>query len=255
MEQEIEARELLRRELTDRIAVNPRYSLRAFARALKMSPATLSQILSGKQTLTIKRVQMVSIVIGLTPLQQEGLKQQILKQKKALKNQTDFVDHGHNITMDIFSVLSDWYHYAILSLLELKESSLAPNWIVSKLGISKREAIQAIRRLKRLEMIKKKNGKWKQTALPLRVAREIANPAARRFQRQLLNKAIYALDNEPSERRDITSITFAMDSSDVNFASEKITEFRRRLSCELEKRGKPQSVYNLTIQLYPVTKE
>src|SRR2546430_13739191 len=45
-------RRVLRKELESRCRTSPRYSLRAFARDLKISPSRLSEILSGKQGLS-----------------------------------------------------------------------------------------------------------------------------------------------------------------------------------------------------------
>jgi hypothetical protein len=45
----------------------------------------------------------------------------------------------------------------------------------------------------------------------------------------------------------------AIDPSHMDYAIDRIKDFRRQLTAELEAKGAPQEVYNLTIQLYPVT--
>ncbi|MBC7742257.1 MAG: hypothetical protein H7061_08670, partial [Bdellovibrionaceae bacterium] len=45
---------LLKSELNLRISVNQRYSLRAFARSLKLDPSTLSKIINGQRKLGVK---------------------------------------------------------------------------------------------------------------------------------------------------------------------------------------------------------
>ncbi len=52
-------RVLLQSELDRRRAANPRYSLRAFARALAIDHATLSQMLRGKRRLTTRKVSAI----------------------------------------------------------------------------------------------------------------------------------------------------------------------------------------------------
>ena len=47
-ELETDYREFLRRELTRRVQRNPAYSLRAFARDIRVSPSTLSEALRGR---------------------------------------------------------------------------------------------------------------------------------------------------------------------------------------------------------------
>ncbi len=48
-------------------------------------------------------------------------------------------------------------------------------------------------------------------------------------------------------------MTLAMDPEMVPYAIEKIKKFRRILADELEKAKPGKEVYNLTIQLFPVT--
>src|SRR4029079_10406313 len=58
---------VLQSELVSRCRVNPRYSLRAFAKALKVSPSALSAMLSGKRTITDATKKRFAIALGLGP--------------------------------------------------------------------------------------------------------------------------------------------------------------------------------------------
>lgn len=49
----------LQRQFAERCKKNPRYSLRAFARFLSMDPSSLSQILSGKRSVSKKKIQLI----------------------------------------------------------------------------------------------------------------------------------------------------------------------------------------------------
>ena len=64
---------LLQRELSIRCEKNPRYSLRAFSRALGMSHTALSFVLSGKRPLSKNAARKVSEVLQLDPLQRKAL--------------------------------------------------------------------------------------------------------------------------------------------------------------------------------------
>jgi hypothetical protein len=55
------------------------------------------------------------------------------------------------------------------------------------------------------------------------------------------------------DERDFSSTTFAMDPSLIPFAAAKIRKFRRELVAELEAKGSAGAVYNITMQLFPVT--
>jgi transcriptional regulator with XRE-family HTH domain len=51
---------MLETEFARRRRVNPRYSLRAFARSVNLEHSTLSQLLRGKRTMTWKSIQQIA---------------------------------------------------------------------------------------------------------------------------------------------------------------------------------------------------
>lgn len=53
-------RDLLRAEFEARSARNPRYSLRAFARSLGVSPATVCETLSGRHVPSLKTAEKIA---------------------------------------------------------------------------------------------------------------------------------------------------------------------------------------------------
>ncbi len=226
-------RVLLQNELAKRCQRNPRYSLRAFAKSLETSHTVLSLVLSGKRSISKKLREKIKEELGLAQPEETPVQQ---------------------ITLDAFAIISDWYHYAILSLLEIPESSIEPKWIAKRLGITALEANLAVERLKRLELIELKNNRWRQTSVPIRFDNTISNSTIKNFHKQLLSKAVESLENDPKPLRDFSSMTMAIDPEHLPFAFEEIKKFRRELTQRLEKLGKPKEVYNLTIQLYPISK-
>ena len=52
------------------------------------------------------------------------------------------------LTLDHFSVISEWYHFAILSLAETQDFKSYPAWIAGRLGISQKDAKAAVLTLK-----------------------------------------------------------------------------------------------------------
>lgn len=65
-------REVLEAELRRRRERNPRYSLRAFARALALDHSSLSQILRGKRRLTGKVIRRLGAVLRMPAREIEG---------------------------------------------------------------------------------------------------------------------------------------------------------------------------------------
>ena len=237
---------VLRTAIEERSQRNPGYSLRAFARASGISHTVLSLVLSGKRPLSKKAALKLADYLELDP----ESRQNVLKPYES-KPTPEF----STLSLDAFSVISDWYHYAILSLMELPDAKLDARWIAKRIGISVLDAKMAIERLQRLELlVEDAEGRFHQRGLPIKIDNTVSTAATRRFHKQVLARAAESIEKDDIAERDFSSMTFAMDVSSVEFARERIREFRRQLTAELEMRGTPQSVYYLTVQLFPVAK-
>lgn len=64
-------RQYLMQELVRRSRVNPKYSLRAFARSLEIEPSFLSKLLSQKRSMTSSTVKRLAPRLALSPEQVE----------------------------------------------------------------------------------------------------------------------------------------------------------------------------------------
>lgn len=233
----------LQGELIRRCKENPRYSMRAFARSLRMDFSTLSKILQGRRKLGVRAITRIGTKLGLSPIEVAAL--------------TSTPDEYSQVANDEFEVISDWYHFAILELMRVKGFRSDTKWIAACLGITPLQAQAAKERLERIGMIKvQKNGKWKDVSSPKTtvITPGMTSAAQQNLQRQILEKSIAALVEVPIAERDHTAVTFALDPAKLTAAKQLIKKFRRNLSKFLS-RGSPCSeVYHLNVSLYPVTR-
>lgn len=247
----LDPRYFLADELAKRCKQNSRYSLRAFARSLNVTPSALSMYLSGKRTITARAAHLMARGLRLSP-------QETMQFVRSCLGLTDVAspdaDDFERMSLEIYEVISEWHYYAILSMTEIKGFTPRLSSIASRLGLSMVQVKVAAERLERLGLLSRKGKTWKQTGKPIKVENALSTSATRRFQRQILEKAIVSLENDPMEVRDITSMTFAMDPALVPFALDEIRKFRRGLMKQLENRGNSTEVYNLAVQIYPVTR-
>ena len=244
-EQIFEPVAVLRAALDERCRRNPNYSIRAFARSSGISITVLSLVLSGKRPFSKKARQKLAEFLNLDPVQTEKL---------VGYNRIGAATDYNNISLDAFSVISDWHHYAILSALELPRSVFEPRWMANHLGISLLEAKRAIERLTDLELVSQNSrGRWRQSGHPIKIDNQQSTSATKKFHKQLLVKAAESIDKNPVSERDFSAVTFVMDARSVEYARKKIQAFRRELMRELECKGKPDQVYQLTMQLFPLS--
>lgn len=240
----------LQQELVRRCQANPRYSLRAFAKFLDVDPSFLSKLFNGKRAATPEIIRTFSRRLDVGPDKES----QFLQLIKAPETS---VDKNYNqLALDYFRLIADWYHYAILELIQIDGFESSEKWISRSLGISTAEAKTAVERLIRLELIEaREDGVWvNKSGSNTTVGNEFTDVAFRKLQKSILEKAIVALEEIPFDLRDQTSMTLATDPSLMPEAKKRIKQFRRSLTAFLESAPKKKAVYHLGLSLYPISK-
>lgn len=255
-------RRFLQEELIQRCKKNSSYSLRSFAGSLGVSHSSLSLFLNGKRSITKKLFQKLCVSMKLSPKEVgrffifEPIKNSRERQYKQLED-------------DVFEIIADWHHFAILELISVKNFQPNAQWVAAALGIHVAEVKLAIERLQRLQFLKVGNdGSW---IVDSSQFTEISHPqmatAARmRLQKQLFSKALDAIEDVPIEQRSHSGITFAMDSRRIPEAKKIIKEFCKSLrdlmdgamdgamDSAMDGAESNDQVYQLSIGLFPLTK-
>ena len=260
MTTETNYRFILKNEFEKRCSRNPNYSLRAFARDLTLSPSRLSEAMNSKRGISKKAAIKICEKLGFneiettlftTLVESEHSRSPRLR-IEAEKKLTHLNKKPlyKTLQMDVFRLISDWYHYAILELTEIEAFRNDVNWISNKLNISKIEAELAIKRMKRLGLIVEENSSLKPsenfTASPSGVPSEYI----KKFHEQVLDKAKKALYLQDLEERDFSSLSFSIDTAKLSEAKRLLKKFRREFAELMTSSGKKDSVYNLSIQFF-----
>lgn len=238
---------LLRQELHNRKQANSNYSLRAFARSLRLSPSYLSKLMTGKRAASEETFLKIGAVLNLSD---EKLNR--LSENRSFK----VVDaQFESIQTDQFRTIADWHHFAILEAVTLSDFEPSPHWIAKRLSISEERAKSALERLIRLGFLKvDKNGKiLTSVSNHSSLSQKGISSAQTEHERQVLEGALMALQKIPTDQRLQSSMTLAVPESRLKEANEKIKKFRRELMVSLQRRGARDTVYQLSIAFYPVT--
>lgn len=240
-------RQILLRELAKRRTRNTRYSLRAFGKHLGVSPGTLSDWVGGRRPMGRKAALKVCEALSLSPIDRRNFLEAVFSSKIT----DDAGDPYQYLETDKFHIISDWHHYAIINLTEVNGFTPTPEFISSRLGISKREATAALKRLEKVGLIKIVDGKLTVIHTYVSTANNIASAANRQHHSQILEKAQSSLQTDGFHERDMTSISMAIDPSLIPLAKEEIAKFRRRM-CDLLNTGDKSRVYVFSLQLFPL---
>jgi uncharacterized protein (TIGR02147 family) len=86
----------------------------------------------------------------------------------------------------------------------------------------------------------------------VRAGNGLDSQALRISHRQSIEQAVVSLNETPLDLRDISSITMAIDLKKLPMAKKIIQEFRHKMADVMEA-GNQTEVYNLNIQLVPVS--
>ncbi len=248
--------EWLRNEFIKRKEKNNRYTLRAFSKHLDIPPGRLSELLSGKRQITFNLAQKITEQLDCSSHASNELLQ-ILKGERKVgeKFKVSKSSQYTDLSAEMFDVIADWQYFAILSLLKLRTFREDPSWIGRRLGISSTEVRSAIDKMLRLGVLTTdKNGKLVRVAEQFVTTYGVPSTALRRSHKQSLEMAIDAIENVPLHLRDITSITFPADLSKIPLVKKTIKLFERRIA-KLMASPEATAVYNMNVQLVPITKE
>ncbi len=237
---------LIQEEFLKRLKSNKSYSMRAYAKSLGIDQSLLSKIMRGERELTVKMAMRLSHSLGLSTEETS----QKLKQDRVITNEFK------KIQEDVFVMMSDWYHFALLELIKLDDFQNDLNWMARTLGVKAFEIKLALERLERLGFIEinpeqieliRTDNEW--------FNYQNTNHARKMMQKQLLHKAIEAIDEVDFQQRVNSSLTFSLNENDLPLFKEKMKEFISEISSlEESLTSEKTHVYQLCNALYPLSR-
>lgn len=234
---------------------NQAFSLRAFARKLNISHSALSEILNGKRKISKKMAERLARNLCLNPKEAKALIDLFPGKGSGANGEAASVTPYLELTTDHFHVISEWYHFAILSLIDTAQSQADAKWIAARLGIKVPEAQSAIDRMMRLSMIHRdRQGRLARTGIAYATPDEVEDIGLKKAHMNNLELARRSLESDPIHARDFTAITMAVNPSKLPVAKKMIREFLDKISGYLENDPK-QEVYKMCVQLIPLSRK
>lgn len=260
-------REWMKETLKERVENNPAYSLRAFARDLKLSPASISLILNGRKGLSKPSAERVARSMGLTPTEQEYFKALVLvkharteagkEMAKAKLGHLVLTKQKHSLEADQFQVIANWYHFGILQLTHLKNFRSDVTWIARQLDIPESDTRDAIARLKRLKLLAQgAAGRYSAVQDIVFTPDNIPSEALRKFHRQLIEKSLRAMHEQPIEQRTFISTEIPIKREEYKKVAAKIRRFNEEIiQKHSTSAGDGDAVYAITFQFFQLNKD
>lgn len=259
-------RTFLKNTLNEKAQINKGYSLRTFAGKLQISNSYLSEVLNNKKMLSVELAFKIALKLDLTDLETQYFCLLVqIDQEKDPAFREAFQDRlkklnpknkSHDLSVDVFKTISEWYHLPILELTYLPGFKATPDYVSKKLGISKSEAELALKRLIRLDLLEKDNKQiWKKAHNYLLSESKVSDSAFKHYHKQILERAIASIDSQsPKERISATDV-LAIDSKYLPEIDRLSQEFSSAVMKISERSKIKDNVYALSVHFLNLTKK
>lgn len=248
---------------------NPNWSLGSWALALKLkTTSSITKILKGErdagEAITEKLInyfkfnqeqaQYFRDLVRLQKIKKDPTLANILLDKiKTLK--TDEI--SKDIDEEDYSLLSNWFYFAICEMTRSKSFKQNYQWIASKLipKVPAEEIKKALYWLKKQDLLKTNaQGKLEPSYEKIYAINKKNSDVLKLYYSQLIQNSQYALLNTDPKERLFTSLIVHVNSKSIERAQQLIAEFRTRFE-KLMYDDEGDQVYMMQIQLYPITKK
>ncbi|MCB0407080.1 MAG: TIGR02147 family protein, partial [Bdellovibrionales bacterium] len=244
------------------------YSYRVFAQKADLgSSGHLKMVMDGQRNLTQETVRKYLKGLSLKNKKDVKLFELLVKynqckdplEKVSLFNQVVSEKNRKGLSLlekHQFQFLSSWYHIVIYVMADFEDFQPDPEWIRSKMlfRISQPQIETAIDDLKRLGLLVEENGRLKQAKGAITVPDEIKSTAIPKYHDSMLDLAKEALKNLPVDEREFNGVTLPICQSSLAYIKERIREFRKEINEYASNLESPDEVYQLNIQLLPMTR-
>jgi uncharacterized protein (TIGR02147 family) len=260
------AADYLRQILKSRAASRSSLSLRSFAkRAGIQSPATLTLILQNKRSVSEAVAEQVSRALKLS-----GYRRRYWSTLAQL-SRCAFVEERLNLREELlylrafslakqlelrqYRILSQWHYCVLYVLAEFPEFRLDFQWLAKGLGrgITPKDVELAVTDLLEHGLLRREGDRVVQgSGAVVKTAEDVKDLSIRQLHRRMLHLAAQSLEL-PLDEREVTGLTVALSPSSLPVLKEKIRIFREEIDQFLTKAGGREEVYQLNLQLFPLT--
>jgi transcriptional regulator with XRE-family HTH domain len=246
---------ILRETLVELQLKRSGYSIRRFAKKLGIASPVLTQVLNGKRKVTYKFAKKI---LPSLQLENDALTEILIglerkpKSPRTGRTLRRFSNHQHVLSAAEFSVISDWWCFGILSLMETEDFRSEMKWIAERLQLTTSAVKKSLVHLEALGLVERVSGEWKPTGKALTTTHDLVDLSIRKHHHQGLDLARDALNSAPVPLRDFNSFTIGFDPARVDEAKEAIDQFMKSFAAEFDVPPR-REVYRIQTQLFPLT--
>ncbi len=248
-----------------RKARNTYFSYRYLGKLLSLDAGFLVKVMQGKLALPEKCLPALLKLCAFEGREADYLRELLLygraKTVKSIKlhfeNMIALRGLGsRKIELGQYAFYQKWYHSAIHCLLMFHDFGGDYKALAARLSppITVKEAKDSVQLLIELGFVKlQEDGRHQVTDVRLTSGEKWQSAAVRNFQEECWKLAGESWGRHPKEIRDLSTVTITMCSKNLEEIRQRIKELRQSLLHMGSEGGDPDSVYQVNIQLFPMT--
>ncbi len=262
----LDYREYLRDYYTAAKAAVPAFSYRYFSRRAGFaSPNFLKVVSDGRRNLTADSANKVVQGLGLEDDERRFFLDLVnldqasdSEQKNAAFERVSASQRfrqARRIDAGMFEYLSRWYLPAIREMAARPDFRDDPKWISNQLfpPVPHADVASALATLFDLGLLVREGDRVTRGEPTWTTGHEVRSLAIGNYHRQMLERAAASIDEVPRELRDLSSLTVVVEQDTIGELKERVHEFRESLIERCERDRGREIVYQIGIQLFPLS--
>lgn len=255
-------------ELRERKKRNSSYSLRAWSRQVGYkNPSYLSHVLSRKRRLKPDFAGKLATDLSLKGRSLKYFELLVMNENARTEGEQETYKRlltaarpkrlapAHQVTLETFSLVADWYHWAILEMTDLESFDSDPRAIQAQLSgkVDLTTVKQAIERLLRSGLlVRDEAGRLKRASKESNETdtRAPTPPeAVAAYHRQMISLGLKSVGEQAVEERTLYGSTLSFRAENMEKVQEILKEAHRQVLRYAE-HGKGEEVYQLNTQFF-----
>lgn len=256
------ASDYLNFEFKLRLQRRPAYSLRAFARDLQISPASLTEFLHNRQGMSHERVTTIAKILKWNDEHREHFWDLIRAKfardtgarRSALARANERIKRvPTKIHLDAFKMMSDWFHLAILELVRIRPEFDTASKIAAQLNLPLAVAREAMARLARLGLFEEfDDRRYRASTKTSQAGDEGPSETVRLFHHQILSLSQDALEKVPYGERESLSVIFSGKKEDLPAMRTEVRDALYGILGRFAKGEPEDTLQAVTLQIFPL---
>lgn len=247
--------------------VNPAFSYRFFLRRVGVSSSGIyKEIVEGKRKLSRYLLQRFAETMKLNKKESAYFENMVFfNDAKSPTEQRIYFERllslssakSKTLNPDQYEFYQKWYYGAIRELLTFIRFKDNYSILAKSLNpaIRQEQAQKAIALLEKLGLIKMgEDGFYHRMDPVVTTGGQVQSLQIMNFQQEMIDMAKAAYDLHPRNHLNMSTLTLSVSGETVDKIKEELTEARSRILALAQREEKPNRVYELNMQLFPLSK-